>query len=463
MKLVPRGLALALALGLGAGFDLGRAAPSAAPSAAPGGLRELLARAEAERQTRAAARAAWRAEALADVQASSAVLSAARSQLASAEARVGELEARFEANEVRLQSLRERLASRGGDMTALSAATRQVAGEVAAELAASPLALELPGRDPALRALADGTGLVTLDDLELLGHALLEEAARAGEVRRFPAEVVDARGTRQQLQVTRVGTFVLASQGRVLEHGPGPLDLRVLAPQPPAAHELASLDSARGAGGPVTVPLDPTRGALYGLLAQTPDWRTRVAQGGPIGMLILCLAATGFLIAIERVVVLGVVGRRMQRQRGDRAERCEDNPLGRVLAAAGDVGPDHGREVVELRLDAAILRELPALRRGVRALKLMAGVAPLLGLLGTVTGMILTFQKLTLFGAGDPRLMADGISQALVTTALGLMAAIPLLFLHRVTASRAEALAQVLEEEAAGLLAERLEAPGGTP
>jgi len=86
-------------------------------------------------------------------------------------------------------------------------------------------------------------------------------------------------------------------------------------------------------------------------------------------------------------------------------------------------------------------------------LKIIAVVAPLLGLLGTVTGMIITFQAITLFGTGDPKLMAGGISTALVTTVQGLCVAIPTVLLHTLVASRARRLNQILEEQAAGMVA----------
>jgi biopolymer transport protein ExbB len=84
-----------------------------------------------------------------------------------------------------------------------------------------------------------------------------------------------------------------------------------------------------------------------------------------------------------------------------------------------------------------------------------------MGLLGTVIGMIRTFTQITLVGTGDPKTMADGISQALVTTVEGLVAAIPLILLHAVISSQAKGVQQVLDEQAAGMVAERAEQKGG--
>jgi biopolymer transport protein ExbB len=110
-------------------------------------------------------------------------------------------------------------------------------------------------------------------------------------------------------------------------------------------------------------------------------------------------------------------------------------------------------ETLELKLDEAILKNTPALERFLTMIKVLAVVAPLLGLLGTVTGMINTFQAITLFGTGDPKLMANGISQALVTTMEGLWVAIPLTFLHALVASRSRSIINTLEEQAAGIVA----------
>jgi biopolymer transport protein ExbB len=117
-------------------------------------------------------------------------------------------------------------------------------------------------------------------------------------------------------------------------------------------------------------------------------------------------------------------------------------------------------ETLELKLDEAILRESAPLETGLNFIKVLYVVAPLLGLLGTVVGMIATFQMITLFGTGDPRMMAGGISTALVTTVLGLVVAIPLTLLHAFLQGKSKALIQILEEQAAGIIARLAERNG---
>ncbi|MCB1876408.1 MAG: MotA/TolQ/ExbB proton channel family protein [Chromatiales bacterium] len=187
-----------------------------------------------------------------------------------------------------------------------------------------------------------------------------------------------------------------------------------------------------------------------GMLMQTPAPLERLHQGGVVGYAILAVGALGLLIALLRMTYLAMVQLRLRRQLADLGNPREDNPLGRVLRIAQDADTA-SPENLELRLDEAVLRELPRLTRGEGLLKLLAGVAPLLGLLGTVVGMILTFQAISLFGTGDPKLMANGISQALVTTAMGLLVAIPLLFLHSLVAARGRSLSRLLDQQALGL------------
>ena len=132
------------------------------------------------------------------------------------------------------------------------------------------------------------------------------------------------------------------------------------------------------------------------------------------------------------------------------------NPLGRILSVYSDkIAQDV--ETLSLKLDEAILRETPSIERGLITLAILAAVAPMLGLLGTVSGMIETFQSITLFGTGDPKLMSGGISQALVTTELGLAVAIPMLLIHSALSSKSNRLIQILDEESAAIVARNAE------
>ena len=145
------------------------------------------------------------------------------------------------------------------------------------------------------------------------------------------------------------------------------------------------------------------------------------------------------------------------------AQPSTDNPLGRVLAAfKGDASRiEEDAEVAELRISEAVLREVPKLERFQAFLRLAVAAGPLLGLIGTVIGMIITFQSITESGSSDPKLMAAGIGQAMIATVLGLGIAIPLLFVNTGLAAMSRQIVQILDEQSTGLLAESIERKKG--
>lgn len=207
--------------------------------------------------------------------------------------------------------------------------------------------------------------------------------------------------------------------------------------------------------GTVPMVVDPTRGSVLNLLIQVPDLVERIQQGRLVGYVIIAVAAIGLLIALERTFYLLIVGRKIKKQI-DSATPNPSNPLGRIMALYQET-KDSEMSVFELKLEELVLRDTPKLQKGLQTLKILAVIAPLLGLLGTVTGLIETFQSLTLFGTGDPRLMAGGISQALVTTVLGLVTAIVLILFHSGLLSKSRGLIVFLEEQSAGIMALHLE------
>jgi len=193
-------------------------------------------------------------------------------------------------------------------------------------------------------------------------------------------------------------------------------------------------------------------------LVETPTIAEKVDQGGIVGYSILSLGAVGLLIAIWRFMGLSSDSRRVSAQL-KRDSANTDNPLGRVLAAY-ESNRNADTETIELKLSEAALKEMPGLTKGLLFIKVISVVAPLMGLLGTVTGMIKTFQVITLYGAGDPKMMAGGISQALVTTVLGLVVAIPMVLLHTIVSGQSRKIVNILQSQSAGLIAEHSEQKG---
>jgi biopolymer transport protein ExbB len=434
--------------------DVAPATPPVAATA-PGALDRLLeqVRAGNQRQREEDARRIAEFRAAKDRQA--ALLAKAIAAKNAAEARSAALEKEFDANEAAIPDLQEQLKQRMGALGELFGVARQVSGDALGMVGESLVSAQIPGRDEMLRDIANTKELPSEAQLRQLWFLIQQEMTESGKIVRFQAPLVGADGQTRQREVTRIGTFNVVADGRYLQWVPETKRFVELPRQPAGRYlrQLAKLETADE--GVVDVPIDPSRGNLLGLLIQTPSFRERVDQGGLVGYIIIALGLFGLWLALYRLLYLYRVGRAVRAQIGH-AEACADNPLGRVLR----VYERHAHSDVEtlgLKLDEAILKETPALERGNALIKVLTAVGPLLGLLGTVTGMVRTFQVITLFGTGDPKLMAGGISEALVTTVEGLTMAIPLLLLHSVLSARTNALVHVLDEQAAGFVAARAE------
>ncbi len=372
------------------------------------------------------------------------------------EARSERLEKVFNENELKLAELEGLLNERLGVYGELFGIVRQVAGETKAQIEESLISGELKDRSEPLAKLAKTKGLPEMKQLEELWFALQQEMTAQGEVKSYDAEIINLDGTIRTGNVMRVGPFTAFSDGDFVRYS-GEGRYADLGRQPPsrfvsAAEDLADADAGEISAGVV----DPSRGAILNLFLQMPTLLERVNQGGLVGYIIVILGFLGVALAIERIVSLSRMAKMVREQLSAGTAVSGNSPLSRVWQSY-EANKSVDVETLELKLDDAILKEMPALERGLSLLKLLSGVAPLLGLLGTVTGMILTFQAITLFGTGDPKLMAGGISQALVTTVLGLVVAIPILLLHAVASTRSREIVQVLEEQAAGLIAAHAE------
>lgn len=385
-----------------------------------------------------------------------ALLRQAQQDLAAEERRSDELTSQFNANELQLAELNETLRLQLGNFGELFGVVRQVSGDTVGLIRSSLVTAQDPGREELAERLAKVRGVPSMEDLNALRALLTEEMVRGGKVARFDATITKPDGTSADETLVRIGVFNLISENGFLNYLPETQTILELARQPQSRFVKMARNLYNAAPNTtVAAAVDPGRGSLLALLIQEPSLGERIGQGGLVGYVIIALGIVGLLIALARMLYLGAVGTRIRGQlKSD--EPKENNPLGRILKVHYD-NTDADTETLELKLDEAILKEVPKLETWQGAIKVIAAVAPLLGLLGTVTGMIVTFQAITLFGTGDPKLMAGGISQALVTTVLGLTVAIPLVLLHSVVASRSKALIEVLEEQSAGIIAKQSE------
>ncbi|MBE0419385.1 MULTISPECIES: MotA/TolQ/ExbB proton channel family protein [Pseudoalteromonas] len=381
---------------------------------------------------------------------------AKRSQMLSESER---LETQFEENEIKLANLTDTLSKRMGSLKELFGVLQQVAGDSSNKFATSVVSAEIPGRSVFMDDLAQKMGstsqLASIEDIEKVWYELQREMTEQGKVSRFNTQVIIEGGNKAEQEVVRVGAFNLISNGKYLEYSPSTNTLSELTRQPVSRYTSTAGDLQQAKNGIVQFALDPTGGSILGLLVQAPDTAEQVHQGGAVGYVILGVGLLALLIAIERFVSLLLVGGKIRRQLKDTVAR-DDNPLGRVMKVKDDY-PNVAYDTLELKLSEAILREMPKITRNLTLIKIISVVAPLLGLLGTVTGMINTFQAITLFGTGDPKLMAGGISQALVTTVLGLVVAIPTVFIYTILNTRAKSLLLILQEQSAGIIAKRSE------
>ena len=368
-----------------------------------------------------------------------------------------ELKKRFDANETSLAELETTLTRRVGDLGELFGVFRQMADDTQTMLYDSLITAEYPQRKQAISVLAESEEVPTIPQMRLLWSLLLEETALSSQVSRFESEIVEPGGQNYAADVVRVGTFNVISGDRYLNYISDTDQLMEL-PRQPQGYIRSSANDLYGSSSQEQVGfyIDPSRGALLGLLVQSPSLGERIEQGKTVGYAIIVVGGFGLLLVLQRLIALTRIRVRMGKQLKDITSPNADNPLGRIMIAYYE-NRHLDLEAIKRRVDAVMFADLADIRKGLQVVKVLAAVAPLMGLLGTVTGMIGTFQAITLFGTGDPKLMAGGISQALITTVLGLCAAIPLLLSHSFLTSRVSSLGKLIGEHSLALLAEKAE------
>lgn len=375
------------------------------------------------------------------------------------EARSNVLETQYAARDEELATLRTTRQSSLGDLKDLFGAVQQIVGEAEATFDTSLISAQFPDRGANFASITQKVSnqsneLVTADEIESVWKAVFNEMAQQGKITKFDTNVATAAGTKESQTVVRVGNFNLIGDGVFLTYGKGGV---AELPRQPDGRYLNQADALFNASGEGAVfALDPTQGTLLGAAVEAPSLMDRIHQGGLVGYIILGVGAIAAVIALLKIVTLFGVSAAVNKQAKDPSSPSTKNPLGRVLKAVQD-SPSKDTEAMELRLSEAIMKETPKLTSWLMFLKIVSVVAPLAGLLGTVLGMITTFQSITLFGAGDPKLMAGGISQALVTTVCGLVVAIPIVLLHTAAASKAKRVEEILEEQSAGMVARQIE------
>jgi biopolymer transport protein ExbB len=375
-----------------------------------------------------------------------------------------QLEDSFEANELLVAAKQTQLKEKLGTLAELFGHLTSTAGDLSSNMEFSMISAQYPGREVFLQDLikkmSGSDKLPSIEEIEQVWYELNREMVESGKVVSFTSEVAKPNGDKVQQKVVRVGTFnAVTDEGKYLQFVAEKGTLEELARQPAGPYIGWAADLAAATSGLNRFGVDPTGpsgGSFLAALINSPNLEERWHQGGVVGYAITVIGIFGILLAIYRLIVLASIGSKVNAQLKS-AKANENNPLGRVLKIH-EANPTMDTETLELKLSEGIMRETPKLESGLPLLKIIAAIAPLMGLLGTVTGMIVTFQAITIFGAGDPKAMAGGISTALVTTVQGLVVAIPVVLMHTLVNVRAQRIIHILNEQTTGIIAEHTEA-----
>ena len=387
------------------------------------------------------------------------LLAQAKATRQAEEARSTALEKKYQEQDILVAAKKVQLNERLGSMKELFGHLTSTAGDLRATLSTSLVSAQFPNRGEFLDALIEkmnsNTRLPDIEEIERLWFEVQREMVETGRVVKFNATVIKPSGEQSEQEVVRVGTYNLVSNGAYLTFDGSKIQEL---PRQPEDHMAGAQALQNAASGVVDFGVDPTGpagGQLLTALIDTPTFLERVDQGGTVGYVIVAVGFLGVFLGLWRMLVLFVMSGKVKAQlKSDRPNT--NNPLGRVLKVAEE-NKNVDTETLELKLEEASLKERPNIEAGLAILKIIAAIAPLLGLLGTVTGMIETFQAITIFGAGDPKNMAGGISAALVTTVQGLVVAIPVVLMHTLVNGRAKAIVQILDEQTTGIIAENSE------
>jgi biopolymer transport protein ExbB len=403
----------------------------------------------------------------ANAQQQSALMQSATEQRSALDAKSKQLADQYAANELRISGLNAELRdkSAGLGLSELFGVARQVANDAASILQQSLITTQYPAaegklsRDQFLRDFAASGVTPSARELERVWVEIQREMTASGKVARYKAPVVQLGGEAIESDVVRVGPFNVTSGGQFLKYVPSLRTLTVLPRQLPAMFTDVATGLENATEGYVDAVVDSSRGVLVGLYIERPSFWQRIELGEEIGYVIIFFGVLGLIAFLTQLVTLNRARVSVGRQLQNLDNPTSDNPLGRVLLAfKGDKNMiEQDADVAELRITEAVLREVPRLERAQAFLRLCVAAGPLLGLIGTVVGMIITFQSITESGSSDPKLMANGIGQAMIATVLGLGIAIPLLFANALLTTLSKSIVQILDEQSAGILAESIE------
>lgn len=380
------------------------------------------------------------------------ILNQTKAQLKTAEQETQQLKKLIEANEKILTQKETELNEKAGDIGQMFGSLRQTSSDFLTVFNDSFTIAQYPNVKEIFQNYSNSSKLPNTNELTLFWKSMLEEIVHSGEVATFNTSIIKQNGEKENVDVTRIGQFAAFSDGKYLDYANDLNSLVELQTQPDSSIQSNAQDFEQSHNEIMNIMIDPTRGTLLSMLGNSPTMVDRINQGGIVGYIILLLGGLGIIFAIYKMIILNITHKKINAQIKNLSNPNTNNSLGKIAKVFYE-NVNKSINELEIKIAEAILKESNSVKKGQSFVKLLAAVTPLLGLLGTVTGMIATFQAITLFGTGDPKLMAGGISTALITTVLGLVTAIPLLFAYTYISSKSDAITSILEEQSVGMLA----------
>ena len=368
------------------------------------------------------------------------MLAKAKNDLRLENERNARLEKEFEENEKVLAELEERLQIKIGVLGELFGVARQFAGELLSSSESAYTFTEFPERGDKLKEIGK-IQVHSIEELEALWLEYFNEIVASGEVKEFKSKIINSKGDSFEDNIVRYGLFSASYKSEFIKPINELNGFELLQRQPEKSI-LRNLKRHQRSDEYKTASIDPTRGFLLSLYLDKAGWIERIAQGKSVGFIIILIGIIGVAFSSYKIYFLNESKKILE----------DSNQTNVIQDMIDNIKKAKSYQSKENIIDELISNYSSKLDWGVSWIKFVAAVAPLLGLLGTVIGMIETFQAITLFGTGDPKQMAGGISQALITTMLGLMVAAPLLGFYTYISDRVNTLVQIVEEKGSYLL-----------
>ncbi|WP_392340082.1 MotA/TolQ/ExbB proton channel family protein [Moritella marina] len=342
--------------------------------------------------------------------------------------------------------------SEKSDLDKVFSEFRGASQDLRGQLNKSPLSATLSGRSTQLSPYSEANYEPDLAAIKNLWLLFTEQMVASSKVTITNTAVTMADGSKDTLAVTQIAGFTAFTAQGPLLYQPASESYQLL-PSNSADISARIAGFSQPQAGFVSTLIDPSAGGLLQRATEEHVWWQIFSDAGVIGFIIVAVGVIGMVIGLFRLWVLSGEAKQIKAQKQN-LDKLTENSLGRIVGVADRHENSNADELARF-LDEAILAELPACRKGLGSLAVLATIAPLLGLLGTVAGMIETFQAITAYGNSDPQVLSSGISQALLTTKFGLIAAVPLMLLHSLLTSKSDSIVHVIEHQSAGLLAQR--------